>query len=123
MRRFALITAMIAILTTLLSAADIAGKWTGQFDFNGDAVPLTFDLKTSGTTLTGTVNGLPTANAPIKDGKIDGNTVTFWMVTDYQGTDVKLVYTGKISADKIDFTMGTEDGGFSVSFAVKRPAA
>jgi hypothetical protein len=69
------------------------------------------------------VNGLPTSNAVIKDGKLDGNTVTFWLVTDYQGNDVKLVYTGKISADKIDFTMATEDGGFSVSFPVKKSAA
>ncbi|MEI9972715.1 MAG: hypothetical protein WDO73_12040 [Ignavibacteriota bacterium] len=114
---------MLAILATLLSAADIAGKWTGQFDFNGDAVPLTFDLKTSGSTLSGTVNGLPTSNAVIKDGKVDGDTVTFWLITDYQGMDVKLIYTGKISVDKIDFTMATDDGSFSVNFPVKRSAA
>jgi hypothetical protein len=83
---------------------------------------LVFDLKVDGASVTGTVNGLPTSPASIKEGKIDGGTVTFWLVTDYQGTDVKLVYTGKIAADKIDFTMATEDGGFSVSFPVKKSA-
>ena len=41
-------------------------------------------------------------------------------MTEYQGSPIKLVYTGKISADQIDFTMGTEDGGFSVTFPVKK---
>ena len=122
MRRAFLATMMMAVFAALLSAADINGKWSGQFDFNGAAVPLVLDLKVDGAIVTGTVNGLPTTPASIKDGKIDGTTVTFWLVTDYQGTDVKLMYTGKIAADHIDFTMATEDGGFSVNFAVKKPA-
>ena len=109
-------------LRCAVSAADISGKWNGQFDFNGDPIPLVFDLKVDGASVSGTVNGLPTSPASIKEGKIDGSTVTFWLTTDYQGTDVKLVYTGKIAADRIDFTMATEDGGFSVSFPVKKSA-
>ncbi len=123
MKRSFILIGLIALMAALLSAADITGKWTGQFDFNGNAVPLTFELKSSGATLTGKVSGLPSDNAEIKDGKIDGNSVTFWLMTDYQGTPVKLVYTGKISADQIDFTMGTEDGAFSVTFPVKKSAS
>lgn len=123
MKRTFWITAILMLLSTLLSAADLTGKWTGQFDFNGNAVPLILDLKTSGASLTGKVSGLPTDNAEIKDGKIDGNTVTFWLMTEYQGNAIKLLWTGKISADQIDFTMGTEDGGFSVSFPIKKAAA
>lgn len=114
----------LIVLTALLAcAADLTGKWTGQFDFNGNAVPLTFDLKSSGDTLTGKVNGLPTPDAEIKDGKIDGTSVTFWLMTEYQGSPIKLVYNGKLSADQIDFTMATEDGGFSVTFPVKKAAS
>lgn len=123
MKRLLLCTAFLALVGTVLSAADLTGKWTGQFDFNGNNVPLTFDLKSDGNALTGKVNGLPSENAEIKDGKIDGNTVTFWLMTDYQGNAVKLVYTGKISGDQIDLTMGTEDGGFSVSFPIKKAAS
>jgi len=120
-RRFVLL-GLITLMAGQLFAADLTGKWTGQFDFQGTPVPLTFDLKTTGNTLTGKVNGLPTSDAPLKDGKIDGNTVTFWMVTDYQGTDVKLVCTGKISEGTITVTMGTEDGSFSVEFPIKKSA-
>ena len=123
MKRFLLMIGMLLGMAALVSAADLTGKWTGQFDFNGTAVPLTFDLKTSGPTLTGKINGLPTENCEIKDGKIDGSTVTFWLMTEYQGNAIKLVWTGKIADDKIDFTMGTEDGGFSVSFPAKKADA
>jgi hypothetical protein len=115
-----LLIGLTALMAAMLSAADLTGKWTGQFDFNGAAVPLTFDLKSSGAALTGRVSGLPTENCEIKDGKIDGSTVTFWLITDYHGDAIKLVYTGKISGDQIDFTMATEDGGFSVNFPAKK---
>jgi hypothetical protein len=120
MKRVFLAAVTMLLLGALLHAADLTGKWAGQFDFQGTPVPVTFTLKASGASLTGTLSGLPTDNAPIKDGKIDGATVTFWLVTDYEGSPVKLVFTGKISDNKIDFTMATEDGGFSVDFPVKR---
>ena len=123
MKRFLLMMGMLLAIASLLSAADLTGKWSGQFDFNGNAVPLTFLLKHDGAALTGTINGLPTENCEIKDGKVDGSTVTFWLMTEYQGNAIKLVWTGKIGADQIDFTMGTEDGGFSVSFPAKKAAA
>jgi hypothetical protein len=120
MKRNFFLIGLLMTVAALVYAADLTGKWTGQFDFNGNAVPLTFDIKSSGATLTGKVNGLPTPDCEIKDGKIDGNSVTFWLNTEYQGNPIKLVYNGKISEDKIDFTMGTEDGGFSVQFPVKK---
>jgi hypothetical protein len=123
MKRTILIIAMLLGIVSLLSAADLTGKWSGQFDFNGTNVPLTFDLHSTGATLTGVISGLPTDNCEIKDGKIDGSTITFWLMTEYQGSPIKLVWTGKISAGQIDFTMGTEDGGFSVSFPAKKGAA
>lgn len=120
MKRFCLLFAFIALSGSLLGAAELTGKWTGKFDFNGNSVPLTFDFKASGGDITGTVTGLPTPNAEIKEGKVKDNAVTFWLMIDYQGNPVKLVYNGKIDGDQINFTMATEDGAFSVSFPVKK---
>ena len=53
--------------------------------------------------MTGTVEGLPTTPAEIHDGKVYGDTVTFWVNTDYQGQTYKLVYKGKIAAGQIVF--------------------
>ncbi len=107
-------------LAVLLFAAEVTGTWKGAFDFDGGSVPLTFNLKSSGGAVTGTVEGLPTTPAEIHDGKVDGDTVTFWLTTDYQGQNYKLVYKGKVSGDSIQFTFGTEDGSFSADLTAKK---
>jgi hypothetical protein len=118
--RFLAAAAFMALAAALLVAADVAGTWKGSFDFNGTPVPLTFNLKTTGAAVTGTIDGLPTEAPEIKEGKIDGDAITFWCMTEYQGMPIKLVYKGKVAADQITFTMGTEDGSFSTDLVVKR---
>ena len=81
---------------------------------------LTFNLKTSGAAVTGTIDGLPTEASEIKEGKVDGDSITFWSMTEYQGSPIKLVYHGKIAGDQISFTMGTDDGGWSADLVAKR---
>jgi hypothetical protein len=105
------------------NAADVNGTWKGAFDFNGNSIPLSLNLKVSGTDVTGTVEGLPNTPAEIHEGKIDGDNVTFWVNTDYQGTTYKLVYKGKIAADHIDFEFGTDDGSWGATMTVKKEAA
>jgi hypothetical protein len=119
-RRYLAAAALMALSAVLLVAADAAGTWKGSFAFNGDTVSLTFNLKTSGAGVTGTVNGLPTDPTEIKDGKVDGDSITFWSMIDYQGSPVQLVYKGKIAGDQISFTMGTEDGSWSTDIVAKR---
>ena len=118
---------MALMVTLLLSpsagAADVSGTWKGAFDFNGSTVPLAINLKVAGTDVTGTVEGLPNTPADIHEGKIDGDNLTFWVSTDYQGETYKLVYKGKIAADHIDFEFGTEDGSWGTSLTVKKDGA
>lgn len=97
------------------AATNVTGTWKGAFDFEGTSVPLTFHLTQAGGAVTGDVEGLPTTPAAIHDGKIDGDSVTFSVLTDYQGETYKLVYTGKIGAEKIQFNFGTEDGGWQAT--------
>jgi len=118
---------MALMVTLLLSpsagAADASGTWKGAFDFNGSAVPLAINLKVAGTDVTGTIEGLPNTPTEIHEGKIDGDNVTFWVNTDYQGTTYKLVYKGKVAADHIDFEFGTEDGSWGATLTVKKEGA
>jgi hypothetical protein len=119
--RFAGLFALLAALPAV-HAADVSGTWKGAFDFEGSNVPLTFHLTVAGAAVTGTVGGLPTTPAEIHDGKIDGDTVTFWVNTDYQGQTYKLLFTGKISAagDAIAFTFGTEDLSWSAQLTATK---
>jgi len=99
--------------TASAGSMDVTGTWKGAFDFNGGSVALTFHLTSVAGAVTGTVEGLPTTPAEIHDGKVDGDAVTFWLTTDYQGQTYKLLYTGKISAGQIVFTFATEDASWS----------
>jgi hypothetical protein len=116
--RFAGLLAFLAVLPSA-SATDVAGTWKGSFDFEGTPVPLTFHLTVSGDTVTGTVEGLPTTPAEIHDGKVDAETVSFWVNTDYEGQTYKLVYKGKITEGQIDFSFGTDDGSWSATLIAK----
>jgi hypothetical protein len=113
---------LVAFISLLpgVRAAEVSGTWKGSFDFQGTPVPLTINLKIDGTKVTGTVEGLPTTPAEIHEGALAGDTVTFWVNSDYQGQTYKLVYKGKVAADQISFDFGTEDGSWSTPLTVKR---
>ena len=108
------------MLATLLYCADATGKWKGSIDAGGETRELTFDLKASGDTLTGTFGGPMEKPSEIKDGKIQGDTVSFWAMADYQGQPIKLVFKGQVLASEIYFTMGLDDGSWSTDLVVKK---
>ena len=103
-----------------LPLPDVTGTWKGAFDFQGSSVPLTFHLTVAAGAVTGTVEGLPTTPAEIHDGKVDGDTVTFWVNTDYQGDTYKLVYKGKIAADGSSSSSVTEDGSWGTELTATK---
>jgi opacity protein-like surface antigen len=117
-----LLIGMVALLlaAAALPAADVSGTWKGAFDFQGSQVPVTLQLKGEADVLTGTINGLPTDPAEIKEGKIKDDQVTFWVSVDYEGSTYKVIYSGKIAGDEIHFSMGTEDGSWGTDLVVKR---
>src|SRR5664280_1425057 len=110
--------AFLAVLPTA-HAADLTGTWKGAFDFQGTSVPLTFHLTVAGGGVTGTVEGLPTTPVEIHEGKVDGDTVTFWVNSDYQGTTYKLVYDGKVDGDTVTFSVTTDYQGSPVKLVYK----
>ncbi len=122
--RVAVVAGMLAVAAGA-RCADFAGTWKGAFDFQGNSVTLTFYLATESGAVTGTVEGLPTTPAEIHDGKIDGDTVTFSVNTDYQGQNYKLVFKGTKSSEdgSIHFTLGTEDGSWSSALVAQKADA
>jgi len=125
MRNLLRLMGLIAFLVVLPSAhaTDVTGTWKGAFDLQGANMPLVFHFKAAGSGVTGTVEGLPTGPVEIHDGKVDGDTITFWLNADYQGQTYKIVYTGKVSEGQIEFNFGTDDGSWSASMTVKNSDA
>ena len=120
MKRTLALLGLMGLLAALLISADATGKWKGSFDAAGTIRNIVFDLKADGETLTGTVGGLIEKAAEIKEGKIQGDKVSFWFMTEYEGNPIKLVCNGKVDGDEIHFTMGLEDGQWSTDFVAKK---
>jgi hypothetical protein len=119
--RIAGLLSFLAVMPSA-NAADVSGTWKGSFDFQGSNVALTFHLTATGDAVTGNIEGLPTTPAEIHDGKIEGDVVSFWINSDYEGNTYKLLYKGTISADGIKFSFGTEDGSWGTELtATKAP--
>ena len=89
-------------------AADVSGKWVAQVPGrDGQTREQTFNFKVEGTKLTGTVSGMQ-GDAPISDGKVSGDEISFTQSFNANGTDIKIVYKGKVSGDEIKFTRARE---------------
>jgi hypothetical protein len=80
-------------------------------------------LKADGSNLTGTVSGRG-GETEISNGKIDGDTVSFSVVREFQGNSMKINYTGTVSGDTIQFKMQREGGeGQAREFTAKRASS
>ena len=91
------------------AAADITGKWTAAFDTQIGEQKYTYTFQVKGSELTGTAAS-EIATTAIRNGKVDGDTVTFVEPLDFMGMVLEITYTGKIvSDDQIDFTRNVAD--------------
>src|SRR5262245_51417100 len=82
------------------TADDISGNWTASFDTQIGHQDYTYTFTVKDSVLTGKVKSNLGAGE-IKEGKVEGNTVTFTEILDLQGMPVRIKYTGKIiSADE-----------------------
>ena len=105
-------------------AADLNGKWIAQVPGqNGQTRETTFNFKVEGSKLTGTVSGRQGDN-PISDGTVKGDEVSFTVVANFNGTEVKLLYKGKVAGDDLKLTRTREGGnqpqGQAQEFTAKR---
>jgi enterochelin esterase-like enzyme len=114
----ALLTLAFASLSAL--AADVTGTWKAEFDTQRGLQKYTFTLKQDGTSVTGKANverDGEKREAELKEGKVEGDTVTFVEPLKIQDNDIRIVYTGKISGNEIKFTRKVGDFGSSEASA------
>ena len=115
-----LVMALMALAAPAF-AADATGTWKGMLETQEGKHELTFHLKADGDKLTGTVGGLrEEKDVTVDEGKVQGSTITFSVMSEWEGNPIKLVYKGEVGADEIKLTMGTDDGSWSTDLTVKR---
>ena len=105
------VAVLACLMVTSAFAADVDGKWTASMPGRqGNTMEVTFVFKADGNTLTGTMSN-PRGESEIKDGKIDGNNISFNQTFERGGNSMTIVYKGKVSGDTIEFTREMQGGG------------
>lgn len=108
MKKFVQFGLLFALMALTVLAAEPTGKWAASMPGrNGETMSMTFNLKADGDKLTGTVSGMR-GDTEISDGKVNGDTVTFSVVREYNGNSFKTTYTGVMEGDTMHFTMTRE---------------
>ena len=98
------ITIAALLLCSSARAADVSGTWTAEFDTQVGKQNYTYVLKVSGSQLTGKAKSA-NGETELKDGKVEGDAITFVEMLKIQGMELKVTYMGKVvSADEIKFT-------------------
>jgi len=122
--RITLLTLAVASLSAF--AADITGTWKTEFETQRGLQKYTFNLKQDGANVTGKASVEREGEkreAEFKEGKVEGDTVTFVELLKIQDNEIKITYTGKISGDEIKFTRKVGDFRSSEATAKRDGAA
>ena len=93
-----LVTAAVAAQSGA-KAIDITGQWTASFDTQIGHQDYTYDFVVKDGKLTGKAkSSLADAAVDIQDGTVEGDTVKFIENLNFQGNEVRITYTGKITS-------------------------
>jgi enterochelin esterase-like enzyme len=116
----------LALLSLSALAADVTGTWKAEFATQRGLQKYTFTLKQDGASVTGKANVEREGEkreAELKEGKVEGDTVTFVEPLKIQENELRITYTGKIAANEIKFTRKVGDFGSSEATAKREGGA
>jgi len=117
-RRLSVIVTLCVVAFAPLHAADVDGKWSGSIDTPMGAIPIEFNFKADGATLNGSMGGPDGGQIPIKNGKVDGNKISFNVSIDFGGMSLDFAYTGTLSGETLQ--MSSDFMGMPFMFDMKK---
>ncbi len=111
-RKMITLAALVLSGLSLAHAADLAGKWTAEFDTQIGVQKYVYEFKVEGDKLTGkatfersTGNG----EADLKDIKLSGDEVSFAEPLTIDGNEIAITYSGKVAGDEMKLTRNVGD--------------
>ncbi|HEX5432145.1 MAG TPA: hypothetical protein VFW83_09275 [Bryobacteraceae bacterium] len=115
-----LLICFLAFAATLLlscsAPVDASGRWSGEFYTQIGPQQYSFQLRSSGRRLTGTITS-PRGTTELTDGKISGDRIAFVeMTNDNEGRELRVDYRGQIHG--IEMKLKRTPGAYLESEAV-----
>ena len=125
MRPFAILAVLALSGLGLARAADVAGKWSAEFDSQIGIQKYTYEFKADGDKLSGTAtydHSMGKGEAELKQIKLSGDDLSFVEPMKLEGNEVTITYTGKVAGDEIKFTRNVGDFGTEQLVAKRQKA-
>jgi beta-glucosidase len=99
-------------------AADPSGTWAAEVDTPFGRIPYRYEIRVGGDQVRGMIRR-PGARTKIREGRLDGDTISFVERVEFGGQYFRIEYRGSVSADEIHLTRRLGDFG-SQSFVARR---
>lgn len=103
---------LLFIFIFTAAAADVSGTWKAAIETPNGPFETTFVFKAEGVKLSGSTSNRFMQDAPISEGKVDGDRISFVVTGSFNGNEVKVNYKGKVAGDEIQlsFEVAGRDG-------------
>jgi hypothetical protein len=92
-------------------AADVDGKWVATVSTNNGDMQITYTLKADGEMLKGSASS-QMGDTELKEGKVNGNEVSWVMILQRQGNEMRIHHKGTIAGTEMKLKVvpeGAED--------------
>ena len=113
----------LATLPSFVFAADVTGTWKSEFDSQIGQQKYTYTLKQDGTNLTGKASAEiqdQKRETDLKEGKVNGDDISFVEMVNFQDNEVRITYTGKISTNGNEIKFSRAVGDFATENTVAK---
>lgn len=108
---FVLGVVLLLVLPASIWASDVSGKWIAETPGQQGNVEVTMVFNVDGEKLTGTIDHPAAGPTDIKDGKVVGDKIAFYVVREFGGNEMKVVWKGTIAGDEIKYQRTIDMGG------------
>ena len=119
---------LLALLLALIlpaGAADLAGKWTAEFQSPIGLQKYSYEFKNDGGHLTGQAtfdHSMGKGTVQLKEIKVDADKVSFTEPLTVQGNEITIAYQGTLAGDELKLTRHVGDFGDEQLTAKRAPA-
>jgi hypothetical protein len=101
---------MLALLLAAalpVSAADLPGRWTAEFDSPIGVQKYVYEFKKSGDALTGEAtydHSMGKGKSPLNNVKLEGDKISFEEPLTIEGNTITITYSGTLAGDELKLT-------------------